>query len=125
MDRFFDMIEGFASYGFSKLHAPQFYISYQTAYLKAHHPAEFMAATCASVSTNIEKSSVYLYEAMQDGPQSFCLFDINKWITNLTAVDGEILVGLGSLRNVGVVARKAPEERSEEWPVYVPVLLQR
>jgi len=112
----FDMIEGFASYGFSANHAfPYSFISYQTAYLKAHYPAEFMAATCASVSTNIEKSSVYLYEARKMGLK-VSTPDINKSDYNFTAVDGEILVGLGSLRNVGVAARKALEERSENGP---------
>lgn len=94
---------------------PYSLISYQTAYLKAHYPAEFMAATCASVSTNIEKSSVYLYEARKMGLK-VSTPDINKSDYNFTAVDGEILVGLGSLRNVGVAARKALEERSEGGP---------
>ena len=63
-----------------------------------------MAATCASVSTNIEKSSVYLYEARKMGLK-VSTPGINKSDYNFTAVDGEILVGLGSLRNVGVAAR--------------------
>lgn len=107
----FDMIEHFARYSFNKSHALSYsFISYQTAYLKAHYPAEYMAAVCASVSDNIEKSSVYLYEARRMGitvaPPS-----VIKSRKDFVAVDGDILVGLSSIRNVGAVTDRILEER--------------
>ena len=64
----FQMIEGFASYGFNKAHSMGYgYITYWTAYLKAHHPKEYMASLCSSVMSDMDKSAVYLNETRRLG----------------------------------------------------------
>lgn len=112
-NKLFTMIEAFASYGFVRAHAFGYaFVSYQTAYLKAHYPAEYMAAVCASVSDTIEKSSMYLYEAKRMGI-NIAPPDINRSEKNFTAKGGEILVGLASIRHVGTVTDTLLEERAK------------
>ena len=59
----FDMIEPFADYGFNESHACAYgYVAYQTAYLKAHHPVEYLAAILTSVKDDKDRKPYYLYE---------------------------------------------------------------
>ena len=112
----FEMIEGFSAYSFNQSHSFLYsVISYQTAYLKAHYPAQFMAATCASVSDDIEKTSLYLYEAKRMGLQ-VSTPDINLSEYNFTANDNEILVGLGALKFVGRAAEDTLTARNADGP---------
>ncbi len=61
--KWFDIIEPFADYAFNKSHSYGYgYVAYQTAYLKAHYPVEYLAALLSSVKTNLEKAAVYLAE---------------------------------------------------------------
>ena len=64
----FDIIEPFADYAFNKSHAYGYgLVAYQTAYLKAHHPVEYLAALLTSVKGNQEKAAVYLAECRPMG----------------------------------------------------------
>src|SRR4029453_16047629 len=59
----FDIIEPFADYAFNKSHSYGYgYIAYQTAFLKAHHPVEYLACLLTSVKGNLDKAAVYLAE---------------------------------------------------------------
>ena len=100
-EELFDMIEGFASYSFNKSHAYGYaYISYQTAFLKANYPKEYMAAICSSVASKIEKSAVFLNEARSMGIRVLNP-DINKSNSMFTSSDDGILVGLSAIKNIG------------------------
>ena len=64
----FDIIEPFADYAFNKSHAYGYgFIAYQTAYLKAHYPVEYLAALLTSVKANLDKAAVYLAECRAMG----------------------------------------------------------
>ena len=64
----FDIIEQFADYAFNKSHAFGYgFIAYQTAYLKAHYPVEYLAALLTSVKANLDKAAVYLAECRTMG----------------------------------------------------------
>jgi len=76
--RIFDLLEKFAGYGFNKSHSAAYgVISYQTAYLKAHYPVEFMAGLLSNEINNTEKISVFVGECRRMG---VCILppDINK-----------------------------------------------
>ena len=64
----FDIIEGFADYAFTKSHAFGYgLITYQTAYLKAHYPVEYLACLLTSVKASLEKAAVYLADCRAMG----------------------------------------------------------
>lgn len=99
----FDIIEPFADYAFNKSHSYGYgYIAYQTAYLKAHYPAEYLSALLTSVKTNLEKAAVYLAECRNAGID-ITVPDINRSASDFTPdVEGNvILFGLSAVRNVG------------------------
>ncbi len=98
----FEHIEPFADYAFNKAHAAAYgYIAYQTAYLKAHYPAEYLAALLTSVKDDKDKPAVYLAEAKAMG-LSVLPPDINHSMVDFTVVeDGTISFGLSAVRNVG------------------------
>ena len=98
----FDLIEKFAGYGFNKSHSAAYaLISYQTAWLKAHYPAAFMAAVLSSDMDNTDKVVGFLQDCTKLGlkvlpPQ------INESDFHFTVVDGQtILYGLGAIKGVG------------------------
>jgi DNA-directed DNA polymerase III PolC len=105
-EAWFDIIEPFADYAFNKSHAYGYgYVAYQTAYLKAHHPVEYLAALLTSVKTNLEKAAVYLAECRQMGIEVL-VPDVNVSASDFIAVDrpdGEraIAFGMSAVRNVG------------------------
>ncbi|MBI5437534.1 MAG: DNA polymerase III subunit alpha [Nitrosomonadales bacterium] len=64
----FDLMEKFAGYGFNKSHAAAYaLVAYQTAYLKAHHPAAFMAATLSGDMDNTDKVRIFYIDTLQQG----------------------------------------------------------
>src|SRR5205085_7087936 len=74
----FDLLEKFAGYGFNKSHSAAYgVISYQTAYLKAHYPVEFMAGLLSNEINNTEKISVFVAECKRMGIEILPP-DINK-----------------------------------------------
>jgi DNA polymerase-3 subunit alpha len=99
--KLFDMIEGFSRYSFNSSHAYSYaYLCYQTAYLKANYPKEFMAALCGSMIDDIDRCSFYLNEAKRMGLTIYGP-DINKSSTKFTVEDDGLRIGLAALRNIG------------------------
>ena len=95
-------IETFGRYGFNKSHSVAYSIlSYQTAWLKAHYPAEFMAALLSSEIGNTDKVVQYINEARELGLEILPP-DVNESGFKFTVVgDRRIRFGLGAVRNVG------------------------
>jgi DNA polymerase-3 subunit alpha len=106
----FEIIAQFADYAFNKSHSFGYgYIAYQTAYLKAHHPAEYLAALLTSVKTNLDKAAIYLAECRTMGIEVL-VPDVNRSESDFrpvieTAADGterrSIVFGMSAVRNVG------------------------
>ena len=113
----FSMIEKFADYGFNKAHAYGYgYISYQTAYLKANYPAEYMAALCSGVADKIEKATKFLAEARDMGLKVL-VPNVNKSGVHFGVVDGGVSVGLSAIRGIGQgLAQIMVEEREKHGP---------
>ncbi len=97
----FEEMVGFAKYAFNKSHATVYgVISYRTAYLKAHYPAEYFAALLSSVLDNQKKLKEYIDDAARYGV-SVLPPDINSSNADFTVADGNIRFGLTAIRNVG------------------------
>ena len=102
----FDVIEPFADYAFNKSHSYGYgLIAYQTAYLKAHYPVEYLAALLTSVKTNLDKAAVYLNECRQMGIEVL-VPDVNISVSDFIAFDKPdgtraIAFGMSAVRNVG------------------------
>jgi len=109
-----DLLNKFANYGFNKSHAAAYaVVSYQTAWLKANHPVEFMAAVMNLDLHLTDKLNVYVQECRRSKLRVMppC---INRSEATFTVADGRILYALGALKNVGVEAmRLIVEARSE------------
>ena len=102
--RLFDLMESFAGYGFNKSHSAAYaLISFQTAYLKAHYPVEYMCAFLSSVIDNQERVVFYLKECQRMAIQVLPP-DINESFENFTVAGGRIRFGLGAIKNVGINA---------------------
>ena len=106
----FDQMEKFASYGFNKSHAAAYsLISYQTAYLKAHYPVEFMCAVMSLDITNTEKLLLYKEECKKMGFEVLKP-DINKSGADFAVEDGNIRYALGAIKGVGAANMQAIED---------------
>jgi DNA polymerase-3 subunit alpha len=123
------VLESFADYAFNKAHTAAYgLIAYWTAYLKAHYPAEYMAALLTSVGDAKDKLAVYLNECRRMGIKVLPP-DVGESIRYFAAVGEDIRFGLGAVRNVGtnvvdsiVLARKdAPFESFHDFLTKVPV----
>ena len=100
----FDLLEKFANYGFNKSHAAAYaVVSYQTAYLKANYPAEFMAAVMNCDIHLTDKLAVYKREVDKLGLKTIAPC-VNASLATFTVREGAIVYGLGALKNVGVEA---------------------
>jgi DNA polymerase-3 subunit alpha len=105
-NEFFDMIEPFADYSFNKSHSFGYgYVTYQTAWLKANHPAEYLAALLTSVKTNKDQTAVFLNECRQMDIKVL-VPDVNESVSDFSVrIDAEgrrdIRFGLSAVRNVG------------------------
>jgi DNA polymerase III subunit alpha len=100
----FDLLEKFANYGFNKSHAAAYaVVSYQTAWLKANHPVEFMAAVMNCDIHLTEKLAIYRQEVARLGIAIVppC---VNRSAATFTVAQGQIVYALGALKNVGVDA---------------------
>jgi DNA polymerase-3 subunit alpha len=96
-----DTLMPFADYAFNKAHSAGYgVLSYWTAYLKANHPAEYMAALLTSVGDSKDKLGLYLNECRRMGIKVLAP-DVNESFVDFTAVNGDIRFGLGAVRNVG------------------------
>ena len=110
----FDQIAYFAGYGFNKSHSvPYALLAYQTAYLKANYPAEYLAASLTAVKRDKDRTAIFLAEARDMGV-NVSTPDINLSSSDFTVNDNEILFGLSAVRNVGdITAEKIVQERNE------------
>ncbi|RUM44188.1 MAG: DNA polymerase III subunit alpha [Hydrogenimonas sp.] len=117
----FDLIEKFAGYGFNKSHSAAYaMVTYQTAWLKTHYPAEFMAALLTSEKDNTDKVVKYIDEAKRLGIKLLAP-DINRSALEFTPDSDEdgnevILFGLGAIKGVGDAAVGSILEAREEGP---------
>jgi DNA polymerase-3 subunit alpha len=98
----FDLMEKFAGYGFNKSHSAAYaLVAYQTAWLKAHFPAAFMAAVMSSDMDNTDKVVVLIDECREMKLQ-ICPPDINISSFRFTVNDrGHIVYGIGAIKGVG------------------------
>ncbi len=100
----FDLLEKFANYGFNKSHAAAYaVVSYQTAYLKANYPVEFMAAVMNCDIHLTDKLAVYKREVDKLGLKTVAPC-VNRSLAMFTVRDGQVVYALGALKNVGVDA---------------------
>ena len=100
--KIFDLVEKFAGYGFNKSHSAAYaLVSYQTAWLKAHHPAPFMAAVMSSEFQNTDKIVIFVNECHDMG-LTVKYPDVNEGQYMFTVNPaGEIIYGLGAIKGLG------------------------
>jgi DNA polymerase-3 subunit alpha len=97
----FDLMEKFAGYGFNKSHSAAYaMVTYQTAYLKTHYSAEFMAAQLSCESGNTDKITLYISEC-RDMDIEVLPPHVNHSFEDFHVVDGKIVFGLFAVKNVG------------------------
>ena len=110
----FGFIEHFAGYGFNKSHSAAYtLVAYQTAWLKVHHPAEYMAALLTGVKRDKDKTAAYLHECRMMGID-VVVPGVNVSERDFLAANGTIVFGLSAVRNVGeAVVDSVVAERNE------------
>ena len=102
--KIWEQMETFAKYGFNKSHSTAYaMISYQTAYLKAHYPAEFMAALLTSEKDNRDKIIKHI-NGCKDKGINVLPPDINESLSDFTVAGDHIRFGLAAVKNVGAGA---------------------
>ena len=100
----FDLIEKFASYGFNKSHSAAYaFISFQTAYLKAHYPAEFMAAVLSLEMGNAGKLQSFIKEC-QEMEMEVLPPNVQQSVNHFRPEEGNIRFGLAGIKGVGSAA---------------------
>ncbi|MGN0135517.1 DNA polymerase III subunit alpha [Anaerotignum sp.] len=116
-EKIFDEMTDFAKYAFNKSHAACYaVVGYQTAWLKAYYPVEFMAALMTSVMDNASKVSGYVEECKKMGIQLLPP-DINEGYRQFSVSDGKIRFALAAIKNVGKGAVDAlVAEREKNGP---------
>jgi len=106
-EEIYDLIEKFASYGFNKSHSVAYsVVAYQTAYLKAHYPAEYMAATLTSEIGNTDKIVLLIDDCRKMGIEVLPP-DVNESEPNFSVSKNGIRFGMAGIKNVGVNAVEA------------------
>ena len=113
----YDEIVDFANYAFNKAHAVCYaVVAYQTAYLKAHYPQQYMAALMTSVLDRLDKISTYITECKELGIPVLPP-DINHSEDPFVAEGSAIRFGLGAVKNVGRgLIRSISAKRAEDGP---------
>ena len=117
-EKIFDLMEHFAGYGFNKSHSAAYaLIAFQTAYLKAHFPVEFMAALLSSNMGDSDKVMRYIGECRETGllvkPP-----DVNESSMDFAVSGDSIRFGLAAVKNVGAAAIEAMIKAREEGEPY-------
>ncbi len=106
----FDLLTHFADYGFNKSHSAAYaFVAWQTAYLKAHYPQEFMAAMLSSIMDTNDKVTAYI-ELCRHMDIPILPPDINASSASFSVDGASIRFGLAAVRNVGDAAIKNLEE---------------
>ncbi|MFO8087258.1 MAG: DNA polymerase III subunit alpha [Bacteroidales bacterium] len=114
----FAVMQEFAKYGFNRSHAAAYsFIAYQTGYLKAHYPAEYMAAVLTHNISDIKKVTFFIEESQRMGIPVLGP-DINESVANFTVNDkGEVRFGMLAIKGVGEGAVEAlVKERNANGP---------
>jgi DNA polymerase-3 subunit alpha len=113
----FDLLNKFAQYGFNKSHSAAYaMVAYQTAYLKANYPVQFMAALLTAELGNTEKVAHFIAECEAMGLVVLGP-DVNESRENFTPVGAKIRFGLAGIKGVGEgAAQKIIEEREKNGP---------
>ncbi len=116
-EELFGFIEHFAGYGFNKSHSAAYaYVAFQTAWLKAHHPVEYMAALLTSAKKDKDRTAAYLHECRMMSI-NVAVPGVNTAGRDFGAFDGEIIFGMSAVRNVGeAVTDLIVAERTENGP---------
>ncbi|MDR2725825.1 MAG: DNA polymerase III subunit alpha, partial [Candidatus Adiutrix sp.] len=103
-EHIFNLIDKFAGYGFNKSHSAAYAVlTYQTAYLKANHPLEFMAALLTSEQSNQDKVNRLISECRAAGIHILPP-DVNESGSRFTVADGAVRFGLGAVKGLGEAA---------------------
>ncbi|WP_018084824.1 DNA polymerase III subunit alpha [Desulfurispora thermophila] len=114
----FDLMEYFAGYGFNKSHSAAYaLVSYQTAYLKANYPVEYMAALLTSVQDNTDKVAYYVEQCRRSG-LAVLPPDVNVSGASFTVQGESIRFGLAAIKNVGLGAVQAVIDERERGGPY-------
>ena len=112
-EHIFELLFAFAGYGFNKSHGAAYAVlAYHTIYLKANHPAEFLAATCTNDMSDTDRLAALIREAREMGIEVLPP-DVNLSGKEFTVLDGRILFGLVGIKNVGAGAVEAIIEERE------------
>jgi len=115
-DKIFDLMEKFGGYGFNKSHSAAYaLIAYQTAYLKAHFPLEFMASLLTSEMHSTDNVVKHIEECRNHGIEVLPP-DVNVSEKTFTVDEGKIRFGLGAVKNVGEGAIDAISEARRDGP---------
>lgn len=116
-EEIFELLKYFGGYGFNKSHSAAYgFVAYQTAWLKCHYRAEFLAATMTSVMDAAEKIPKYIEHCRASGIQVLPP-DINESEEKFTVVNGRVRFALAGVRNVGREAvRQIVAERQRGGP---------
>ena len=103
-DGIFELVAKFAGYGFNKSHAAAYaVIAYQTGWLKANAPVEFMAASMSLDISNTDKLAIF-YQDARRFEVKIAPPDINRSSADFDVEEGQVLYALGAIRNVGLQA---------------------
>ena len=112
-DEIFDLMEKFAQYGFNKSHSAAYaLLTYQTAYLKAHHKVEFMAAVLTNDRDNADKVAKGIRSARKIGIEVLAPC-VNQSGVYFDSVEGKLLFGMGGIKGVGSSSVEAIVEARE------------
>ena len=113
-EKVFQLIDKFGGYGFNKSHSAAYaMIAYQTAYLKAHYPVQFMSALLTQDMGNQEKTIKNIAECREMGIEILPP-DIKESQADFSVVDGKIRFGLAAVKNVGLKAVESIIKEREE-----------
>ncbi|MFA6990375.1 MAG: DNA polymerase III subunit alpha, partial [Candidatus Gastranaerophilaceae bacterium] len=113
-EKLFNTMTEFAAYCFNRSHSAAYaFLAYQTAFLKAHYPVEYLSALLSSVSDNQEKTQLYIAECQRIGIKVLPP-NVNHSNANFTPDGENIRFGLASIKNVGMgVIEDIEKERKE------------
>lgn len=115
-EKLFDLMAYFAGYGFNKSHSAAYaLIAYQTAYLKAHYPKEFVAATLSFETSDPDKLQEYLQKTKEIGVKVHSP-NINLSSVEFAAGEDGVLFGLSGIKNVGHACLEEIVQQRESGP---------
>ena len=114
----FELLKKFGEYGFNKSHSAAYaFVAYQTAWLKANYPPEFMAATMTSMMDNADKIPKYIENCRAMGIEVLPP-DVNESGEKFNVVDGKIRFAMSAVKNVGREAVRAIVAEREANGIY-------